>query len=79
MSRVNSLQFVEDNVEEMEIEQDLQEEISSNADRSISDAPHILISIDEIDAKGNIINREIVETRETTELPPSEEPPLILT
>lgn len=39
---------------------------------------NILISIDEVDAKGNIIRRQIVETQETNELPPSEEPPLIL-
>lgn len=40
---------------------------------------NILISIDEIDEHGNIIDSKIIETQETTELPPSAEPPIILT
>lgn len=40
---------------------------------------NILISIDEMDADGNIIESKVVQTQETTELPPSEEPPIILT
>lgn len=40
---------------------------------------NILISIDEIDEHGNIIDSKIIETQETTELPPSTEPPIILT
>lgn len=40
---------------------------------------NILISIDQMDAYGNIIESKVIETQETTELPPSDEPPLILT
>lgn len=40
---------------------------------------NILISIDETDAEGNIINSRIVEAQETMELPPTDGPLLILT
>lgn len=61
------------------MEQDLQEEIAvSDLNKSMPIISNILISIDEIDAKGNIINKQIVETQETNELPPSEGNPLIL-
>lgn len=78
---LRSLQIVEDNTEEMENLQDAEEEkiqdkIEGNFMPVIS---NILISIDEVDEEGNIIKRQIVETQETNELPPSEEPPLILT
>lgn len=42
-------------------------------------APPILISIDETDADGNIINSKVVETQETLELPESDVPLLIFT
>lgn len=67
-------------MEEVETVQDLQEEITdSDVGKSMPVISNILISIDEVDEKGNIIKRQIVETQETNELPPSEEPPLILT
>jgi len=67
-------------MEEVETLQDLQEEITdSDVGKSMPVISNILISIDEVDEKGNIIKRQIVETQETNELPPSEEPPLILT
>lgn len=67
-------------MEEVETIQDLQEEIAdSDVGKSMPVISNILISIDEVDEKGNIIKRQIVETQETNELPPSEEPPLILT
>lgn len=67
-------------MEEVETIQDLQEEIAeSDVGKSMPVISNILISIDEVDEKGNVIKREIVETQETNELPPSEEPPLILT
>lgn len=67
-------------MEEVETIQDLQEEITdSDVGKSMPVISNILISIDEVDEKGNIIKRQIVETQETNELPPSEEPPLILT
>lgn len=67
-------------MEEVETIQDLQEEIAdSDVRKSMPVISNILISIDEVDEKGNIIKRQIVETQETNELPPSEEPPLILT
>ena len=47
--------------------------------KSMPIIPNILISIDEMDADGNIIDSKIVQTQETNELPPSEEPPIILT
>ena len=47
--------------------------------KSMPTIPNILISIDEIDEHGNIIDSKIIETQETTELPPSAEPPIILT
>lgn len=50
----------------------------SNIGKPMPVISNILISIDEVDEKGNVIKREIVETQETNELPPSEEPPLIL-
>lgn len=66
-------------MEEVETIQDLQEEIiDSDVGKSMPVISNILISIDEVDEKGNIIKRQIVETQETNELPPSEEPPLIL-
>lgn len=74
-------QIVEDDVEEeMEAVQDTQEEtVEGGADKSVPVISNILVSIDEVDEKGNIIKREIVEIQETKELPPSEEPLLILT
>lgn len=67
-------------MEEVKTIQDLQEEIAdSDVGKSMPVISNILISIDEVDEKGNVIKREIVETQETNELPPSEEPPLILT
>lgn len=66
--------------EEMEAVQDTQEEtVEGGADKSVPVISNILVSIDEVDEKGNIIKREIVEIQETKELPPSEEPLLILT
>lgn len=58
---------------------DTQEETAENDDKSIPVISNILISIDEVDEKGNIIKRQVVEIQETKELPPSEEPLLILT
>lgn len=73
-------QIMEDNADEVETEQKLQEEIvPPDVGETMPVISNILISIDEVDAKGNIIKREFVETQETNELPPSEEPPLILT
>lgn len=75
-------QIVEDNAEEVEAVQDSQEEIQeaeSGAYKSVPVISNILLSIDEVDEKGNIIKREVVEIQETKELPPSEEPLLILT
>lgn len=74
-------QIVEDNAEEeIEAVQDSQEETAEcGADKSVPVISNILVSIDEVDEKGNIIKREIVEIQETKELPPSEEPLLILT
>lgn len=73
-------QIVEDNTEEeAEATQDSQEETAeSGADKSVPIISNILISIDEVDEKGNIIQRQVV-IQETKELPPSEEPLLILT
>lgn len=73
-------QIVEDNTEEEEEEEakDTQEETAEN-DKSVPVISNILISIDEVDEKGNIIKRQVVEIQETKELPPSEEPLLILT
>lgn len=74
------MQIVEDNTEEMENLQDTEEEkVEDNVGNFMPVISNILISIDEVDEKGNIIKRQIVETQETNELPPSEEPPLILT
>lgn len=71
---------MEDNANEMETEQNVQEEmVAIDVDGTMPVISNILISIDEVDAKGNIIKREFVETQETNELPPSEEPLLILT
>jgi hypothetical protein len=47
--------------------------------KSMPTIPNILISIDEIDEHGNVIDTKIIETQETNELPPSAEPPIILT
>lgn len=59
--------------------QDSQEETAENGvDKSVPVLSNILISIDEVDEKGNIIKQEVVEIQETKELPPSEEPLLIL-
>ena len=41
--------------------------------------PNILISIGEIDEHGNIIENNVIETQETTELPSSGQPLIILT
>ncbi|XP_014484535.1 PREDICTED: histone H4 transcription factor [Dinoponera quadriceps] len=74
------VKIMEDSTDEMEAEQHLQEEmVASDIGEAMPVISNILISIDEVDAKGNIIKREFVETQETNELPPSEEPPLILT
>lgn len=74
------MQIVEDNTVEMENLQDTKEErMEDNVANFMPVISNILISIDEVDEKGNIIKRQIVETQETNELPPSEEPPLILT
>ncbi|KAJ8683240.1 hypothetical protein QAD02_019032 [Eretmocerus hayati] len=47
--------------------------------KSMPTIPSILISIDEVDEHGNVIHSKLIETQETTELPPSAEPPIILT
>jgi len=75
-------QIVEDNAEEemKEAAQDSQEETAENGvDKFVPVISNILISIDDVDEKGNIIKQEIVEIQETKELPPSEKPLLILT
>lgn len=54
-------------------------EEETDADEFVPVISNILISIDEVDEKGNIIKQEVVEIQETKELPPSEEPLLILT
>lgn len=68
----------------MEAVQELQEESQEETAESVDENPvpvisNILISIDEVDEKGNIIKQQLVEIQETKELPPSEEPLLILT
>ncbi|XP_017891355.1 histone H4 transcription factor [Ceratina calcarata] len=50
-----------------------------NEGESVPVISNILITIDETDAEGNIIRSRVVEAQETKELPPSEEPPIILT
>ncbi|XP_015607647.1 histone H4 transcription factor [Cephus cinctus] len=57
----------------------LQFQSQDNIGKSMPIISNILISIDEVDAEGNIIKSKVVETQETKELPPSEEPPIILT
>ncbi|XP_011164774.2 histone H4 transcription factor [Solenopsis invicta] len=78
---VTKVKIVEDNAEkEVEAVQDSQEERAENGgDKSIPVISNILLSIDEVDEKGNIIKREVVEIQETKELPQSGEPLLILT
>jgi len=67
-------------VQEEEVEAVQEEEtIENSTDKSVPVVSNILISIDEIDEKGNIIKQEIVELQETKELPPTEEPLLIFT
>jgi len=67
-------------VQEEEMEAVQEEETTENGtDKSVPVVSNILISIDEIDEKGNIIKQEIVELQETKELPPTEEPLLIFT
>ena len=58
---------------------EVSEEMTSEKGKSMPVISNILISIDEMDAEGNIIRSKIVETQETNVLPPSEEPPIILT
>ncbi|XP_012526497.1 histone H4 transcription factor [Monomorium pharaonis] len=77
---LTKVKIVEDNAEEIETVQDTQEEtVENGADKSVPVISNILLSIDEVDEKGNIIKRQVVEIQETKELPPSEEPLLILT
>ncbi|XP_018394184.1 PREDICTED: histone H4 transcription factor [Cyphomyrmex costatus] len=77
---LTAVKIIEDNVEEeMEAAQDSQKETEENdADKIVPVISNILISIDDIDEKGNIIKQEIVEIQEMKELP-SEKPLLILT
>ncbi|XP_011154415.1 histone H4 transcription factor isoform X1 [Harpegnathos saltator] len=79
------VKIMEDNTDARETEwkqmdeQNVQvETVVPNVNGTIPVISNILISIEEVDAKGNLIKREFVETQETSELPPSEEPPLIL-
>ncbi|XP_018309707.1 histone H4 transcription factor [Mycetomoellerius zeteki] len=79
---LTTVKIVEDNTEEemKEAVQDSQEEtVENGADKFIPVVSNILISIDDVDEKGNIIKQEIVEIQETKELPASEKPLLILT
>ncbi|XP_011638600.1 histone H4 transcription factor isoform X2 [Pogonomyrmex barbatus] len=86
---LTEVKIIEDNEEtvqnekvegQMEVVQDSQEDtVENDTDKSVPVVSNILISIDEIDEKGNIIKQEIVEIQETKELPPSEQPLLILT
>ena len=70
---------------EMEMEEQVEKEIKdvknvkNELGKSMPVISNILISIDEMDEEGNIIRSKIVETQETNVLPPSEEPPIILT
>ncbi|XP_043277110.1 histone H4 transcription factor isoform X2 [Venturia canescens] len=79
--KTKTFAIVEDNGESevaktLEIES---EQYYDDVGKSMPTISNILISIDEMDIYGNIIERKIVETQETNELPPSEEPPIILT
>lgn len=67
--------------EDLEIEGNLEidEGETHGMGKSMPIISNILISIDEMDADGNIIRSKIVETQETSVLPHSEEPPIILT
>ncbi|KAL7288098.1 hypothetical protein TKK_0017884 [Trichogramma kaykai] len=58
--------------------QEVYQVVIENTDYSKS-MPNIVISIGEIDEHGNIIENKYIETQETTELPPSAGPPIILT
>ncbi|KAK0074127.1 hypothetical protein PV325_008739 [Microctonus aethiopoides] len=84
-SKITKLEIVEDNGENNNDDHDSNETLEVNTDveesvgKSMPLISNILISIDEVDAYGNIINSKVIETQETNELPPSEEPPLILT
>lgn len=76
------LKIVENNTED-KVEEAVQEPPEETAENDVAKSvpiiSNILISIDEVDEKGNIINQEIVEIQETKELPSSEELLLILT
>ncbi|XP_043255492.1 histone H4 transcription factor isoform X1 [Colletes gigas] len=82
-SSVPQVKVFEDTDERvMEVEKKEAEAIIKSEGYEVKSMPvisNILISIDETDAEGNIITSRIVEAQETTELPPSEGRPLILT
>lgn len=53
-------------------------DVNDNIGKSMPVISNILISIEEMDAFGNIIDSKLIETQETSVLPPSEEPPVII-
>ncbi|XP_011307228.1 histone H4 transcription factor [Fopius arisanus] len=77
---IPNFEIVEDTGEDdSNVALEVNTDAEDSAGKSMPVISNILISIDEMDAYGNIINSKIIKTQETTELPPSDEPPVILT
>ncbi|XP_034943926.1 histone H4 transcription factor [Chelonus insularis] len=79
-AEIPRLEIVEDKGEDdsntaLEVNTD----VDDNIGKSMPVISNILISIDELDAYGNIIDSKVIEAQETNVLPPSDEPPIILT
>lgn len=69
---------MEDNGDDSNAQQEVNTDVDDNVGKSMPTLSNILISIDEVDEHGNIINRQVIETQETKTLPSSDEPPVIL-
>ncbi|XP_014300455.1 histone H4 transcription factor [Microplitis demolitor] len=70
--------IMEDNGDDSNAQQEVNTDVDDNVGKSMPTLSNILISIDEVDEHGNIINRQVIETQETKTLPSSDEPPVIL-
>ncbi|KAG8035804.1 hypothetical protein G9C98_001460 [Cotesia typhae] len=77
-SRIPNIEIYEDNGDDSNTELEVNTDVEDSVGKSMPIISNILISIDEVDEDGNIINHQVFEAQETETLPSSDGLPVIL-
>ncbi|KAH0539269.1 histone H4 transcription factor [Cotesia glomerata] len=77
-SRIPNIEIFEDNGDDTNTQLEVNTDVEDSVGKSMPSISNILISIDEVDEDGNIINHQVFEAQETKTLPSSDGLPVIL-